>query len=93
MGWVDADAHVVESPRTWDYLTPSEQKYRPALFDPDDGTQRQNWVIDGKIRGLSRFAFTEEALVERSKRVGRQMTTSMATRDVAVRGGAAGAHG
>ena len=83
MGWVDADAHVVESPRTWDYLTPSEQKYRPALFDPNDGTQRQNWVIDGKIRGLFRFAFTEEALVERSKRVGRQMTTSMATRDVA----------
>ena len=83
MGWVDADAHVVESPRTWDYLTASEQKYRPALFDPNDGTQRQNWVIDGKIRGLFRFAFTEEALVERSKRVGRQMTTSMATRDVA----------
>ncbi len=34
MGWVDADAHVVESPRTWDYLQPVEQKYRSALFDP-----------------------------------------------------------
>ena len=29
MGWVDADAHVVESPLTWDYLTPSEKKFRP----------------------------------------------------------------
>lgn len=83
MGWVDADAHVVESPRTWDYLAPSERKHRPSLFDPDDGTQRQNWVIDGKIRGLFRFAFTEEALVERSRKVGRQMTTSTETRDVA----------
>ena len=82
MGWVDADAHVVESPRTWDYLKPSERKYRPALFDPEDDTQRQHWVIDGKIRGLNRFTFSTEALEERSRQLGRQMTTSQETRDV-----------
>ena len=27
---IDADAHVVETERTWDYLEPSEQKYRPT---------------------------------------------------------------
>jgi hypothetical protein len=27
MGWIDADAHVVESAHTWDYLTPSENKF------------------------------------------------------------------
>ena len=30
MGWVDADAHVVESPLTWDYLTPSEKSFGPS---------------------------------------------------------------
>ncbi len=34
---IDADAHVVETERTWDYLEPSEQKYRPLLYtSPDD---------------------------------------------------------
>lgn len=82
MGWVDADAHVVESPRTWDYLQPSEKKYRPALFAPEDDTQKQHWVIDGKIRGLFRFTFTTEDLVDKSQRFGRQMTTSREARDV-----------
>ena len=35
MGWVDADAHVVESPLTWEYLLPSEQRFRPQLFKPE----------------------------------------------------------
>lgn len=82
MGWVDADAHVVESPRTWDYLQPSERKYRPALFDPQDDSGRQHWVIDGKIRGLFRFVFSKEDLVKRSQQVGRDMATSMEARDV-----------
>jgi uncharacterized protein len=82
MGWIDADAHVVESPRTWDYLLPSEQKFRPALFNPNDGSGRQHWVIDGKIRGLFRFVFSKEDLEKRSKQVGRDMATSMETRDV-----------
>lgn len=49
MGWVDADAHVVESPLTWDYLTPSEKKFRPKLFKPDDDSERAHWVpaLDG----------------------------------------------
>jgi predicted TIM-barrel fold metal-dependent hydrolase len=82
MGWIDADAHVVESPHTWDYLQPSERKYRPALFNPEDGSGKQHWVIDGKIRGLFRFTFSAEDLVERSKQLGRNMTTTMEARDV-----------
>ena len=60
MGWIDADAHVVESPRTWDYLMPSEAKFRPMLFRPEGETQKAHWVIDGKIRGLFRFTFSKE---------------------------------
>ena len=83
MGWVDADAHVVESPLTWDYLLPSERKFRPQLFEPDDGSLRAHWVIDGKIRGLFRFTFTKDDLVKKSRTIGREMTTEMATRDLA----------
>jgi predicted TIM-barrel fold metal-dependent hydrolase len=83
MGWIDADAHVVESPRTWDYLTPSEKKFRPMLFKPEDETQKAHWVIDGKIRGLFRFTFTQEDLIKKSAEIGRDMTTTMATRDLA----------
>ena len=28
---IDADAHVVETERVWDYLDPSDEKYRPTL--------------------------------------------------------------
>ena len=83
MGWVDADAHVVESPATWDYLLPSEQKFRPQLFKPEGESQRAHWVIDGKIRGLFRFTFSAEDLMKKSAQIGRDMTTTMATRDLA----------
>ncbi|MDH3442572.1 MAG: amidohydrolase, partial [Deltaproteobacteria bacterium] len=82
MGWIDADAHVVESPLTWDYLLPSEQKFRPQLFKPEGETQKAHWVIDGKIRGLFRFTFTKDDLVKKSKAIGREMTTPMETRDL-----------
>ena len=75
MGWIDADAHVVESPHTWDYLTPSENKFRPMLFKPEGDTQRAHWVIDGKIRGLFRFTFSKEDLERRSAEIGRDMAS------------------
>ena len=83
MGWIDADAHVVESPLTWNYLLPSEQKFRPQLLEPEKDGQRAHWVIDGKIRGLFRFTFSKDDLVKKSKTIGREMTTDMATRDLA----------
>jgi hypothetical protein len=54
---IDADAHVLESERTWDYLEPSDRKYRPVPVtvpaDPSIGRARRDaWVIEGKIRGL-----------------------------------------
>ena len=35
---IDADAHVVETDRTWDYLEPSEQKYRPLLYTSNNNS-------------------------------------------------------
>ena len=85
---IDADAHVVETERTWDYLAPSEQKYRPLLYASPDDPISQYWVIDGKIRGLRFPSLTEHTVREMSQRSGRQMATPQEAReldDVALR--------
>jgi uncharacterized protein len=79
---IDADAHVLESERTWDYLEPSEVKFRPKLFaSPDDATS-QHWVIDGKMCGLRLPTLTEKQLQELSDRSGRQLVTAPESRDM-----------
>ncbi len=42
---VDADAHVVESARSWDYMDPSERKYRPVSLETREeaGIKLQFW--------------------------------------------------
>jgi hypothetical protein len=56
---IDADAHVVETERTWDYLEPSEQKYRPLLYASPHDSVSQYWLIDNQVRGL-RFPYGQE---------------------------------
>ena len=46
---IDADAHVVENERVWDYLEAGEEKYRPTLVAEPDHPERQHWVLDGEI--------------------------------------------
>jgi uncharacterized protein len=52
MAIIDADAHVIETERTWDYMEPSERAFRPVIFaqsSPPDPA-RQAWLIDGRVR-------------------------------------------
>jgi predicted TIM-barrel fold metal-dependent hydrolase len=51
MPTIDADAHVIESERTWDYLEGAEQRYRPIpdAVDFPNGRQQQFWILDGKL--------------------------------------------
>src|SRR5580704_9316739 len=44
---IDADAHVIESDRTWDYLEPHEQRYRPTALDGANG--EKFWLVDGQL--------------------------------------------
>ena len=37
MKTIDADAHVVESERTWDFMLEEDQRYRPAVLRPKEG--------------------------------------------------------
>jgi uncharacterized protein len=52
MPTIDADAHVIESERTWGYIEADE--LRPALTTSNDG-KRQYWLIDGRVfsRGVN----------------------------------------
>ena len=49
---VDADAHVVETEHTWDYLDASEKKFRPQLFQSTDNPNAQYWFVEGKSIGF-----------------------------------------
>ena len=86
MATIDADAHVVESEHTWDYMDPAERKYRPVLVAPngapeeqpvrsilDTGSARSYWLIDGKIRGLARTVLTARQWQELAEASGRAM--------------------
>ncbi|MBT3792381.1 MAG: amidohydrolase family protein [Rhodospirillales bacterium] len=53
MPTIDADAHVLETPDTWSYMSEDEQEFRPQIFtrDPNDGApyrenqRRDYWKI------------------------------------------------
>jgi predicted TIM-barrel fold metal-dependent hydrolase len=71
---IDADAHVLETERTWDYLDSRDEKYRPVLVSARGETGRERWMIDGKLRGL-RFATLSEQELERRAARGRDVAT------------------
>jgi predicted TIM-barrel fold metal-dependent hydrolase len=56
MAVIDADAHVLESERTWDYMLESERDMRPRVVptpnDPSSGGE--SWLIDGLYMGKAR---------------------------------------
>ncbi|HXG50771.1 MAG TPA: amidohydrolase family protein [candidate division Zixibacteria bacterium] len=53
---IDADAHVLESEHTWDYMLESERAWKPRIVptpdDPDSGGE--SWLIDGLTLGKAR---------------------------------------
>jgi hypothetical protein len=71
---IDADAHVVECARTWDFMDKSEQQHRPVRWRPAKrpDVRQQFWVIDGKVRGFRFPAFSDEELAKRQQQVGRK---------------------
>ena len=56
MAVIDADAHVLETERTWDYMLESERRHRPRVVPtPEDPTSGgESWLIDGTYLGKAR---------------------------------------
>ena len=79
---IDADAHVVETDRTWDYLEPSEQKYRPLLYTSNHNDVSDYWVIDGEIGGTRFPTLSEQKIEQLSQNAGRNMVTPKESREL-----------
>ncbi len=45
---IDADAHVIETERTWEFIERPEQ--RPVLLGPAGRPNREYWLVDGRLR-------------------------------------------
>jgi len=79
---IDADAHVVETERVWDYLDAPDQKYRPTLMASPDNPRRQFWMLDGENLG-SKFPSPDETQSEEHlKRFGRAVGTPVEAREL-----------
>jgi hypothetical protein len=50
---IDADAHVIECEKTWDYLESEERRYRPIPLSVDmpTGKKHSYWFIGGRMIG------------------------------------------
>jgi predicted TIM-barrel fold metal-dependent hydrolase len=79
---IDADAHLVESPQTWQYLDASELRFRPQLVRPAGESTQEYWLIDGKLRGFARPVVTAASYAEMSRQAGRKMDVPLAARDM-----------
>ncbi|MFQ5906540.1 MAG: amidohydrolase family protein [bacterium] len=55
MPTIDADAHVLESSHTWDYMDESEREMRPQIVTPSHGDDpgTEFWLIDGRLHPKS----------------------------------------
>jgi len=51
MPTIDADAHVIESERTWDYLEGNDKRFRPVATSTElpGGRTLSYWIIDGRL--------------------------------------------
>ena len=71
MAVIDADAHVVESERTWDFIPESMQSLRPIVLYPKEGYKSPSpefWYIDGRAftKGVNVGLDTDEGTREAS---------------------------
>ena len=48
---IDADAHVVESAHTWDYMDPSEKQYRPHSFGNPRRSGSETAILGDRRKG------------------------------------------
>ena len=80
---IDADAHVIETERTWDYLAPDEAKYRPVISPPPgDNPAEGGWKVNGVLGPAFLRRFTYYEIKKMSQTAGRYMATPKAAREM-----------
>ena len=79
---VDADAHVIETPHTWDFLDAADEKYRPRLYTSPSNPMQDYWVIGNKIRGFRFPTLTEQQVTAVGNVFGGNMHTPQEAREM-----------
>ena len=62
---IDADAHVVECARTWEFMDKAEEQYRPLPLETREeaGVRQQFWKVDIKPGRPTAFGLKGKTLV------------------------------
>jgi predicted TIM-barrel fold metal-dependent hydrolase len=47
---IDADAHVLETEQTWEYMDGADRKYRPQIVGSNGDAKSEYWLVDGTLR-------------------------------------------
>ena len=79
---IDADAHVIETNHTWDFMEPADERYRPQLYASPSNPAQDYWVIGNKIRGFRFPTLTEQHIKESSRLFGGNMETPQEAREM-----------
>ena len=75
---IDADAHVIENDHTWDFLEPSEAKYRPTIVSDPGKPGVYFWEVDGHRGPPALEVETSDDLDERAQESNRRVGTPRA---------------
>lgn len=56
MATIDADAHVLETDRTWEYMLESEREFRPRVVATPNAEESggESWLVDGRLHAKAR---------------------------------------
>lgn len=65
MPTIDADAHVIETERTWEFMDESDRRFKPKAISDFNDSRRQFWLIEG--RRIQRSGNSERAISENSR--------------------------
>ncbi|HTE84619.1 MAG TPA: amidohydrolase family protein [Dehalococcoidia bacterium] len=80
MPTIDADTHVIETERTWDFIEPEDQKYRPVIVTPRGEPDKEYWMVDGNLWGVAWFSGRD--FKEMSRLSGRDMDVPREAREM-----------
>lgn len=72
---IDADAHVIETDDTWEYLEGGEKRFRPRLVSSSDDPGRQYWIVDGKVAGPPLLTMSDQQVAAQSAASARNIGT------------------
>jgi predicted TIM-barrel fold metal-dependent hydrolase len=77
---IDADAHVIESDDTWDFLEPAEAKYRPKKVDDPDNPGFGYWEVNGQRGPMALEVESGDAPDDRAQLSNRRVGTPRESR-------------